>query len=212
MSGKSAAFFEAVVNRRTYYGLTNKSTLTNDQLKTLVQTAVKHAPTSFNGQQSRAVLVTGSHHIKLWETVLENYLKTLGGDKAQEETWTTRINSNFKSGYGTVVFLEDEDVINGFAAKMPPLAQKLPIWSQNSAGILQYIVWTALELEGHGASLQHQTQMSPDIQSAVTNLLEVPPTWTVSGLMPFGIPAGPPGYGGPKVFQPVEDRTKFLFD
>lgn len=37
---------------------------------------------------------------------------------------------------------------------MPAFAQAFPVWSENSAGILQHIVWTALVAEGHGASLQ----------------------------------------------------------
>ncbi|WWD22384.1 hypothetical protein CI109_106875 [Kwoniella shandongensis] len=212
MSAKSAAFFDAVENRRSYYNLTNKSTLTNEQLQSLVEKAIKHAPTAFNGQQTRAVLVTGAHHIKVWETITEHYLKTLGGNKEAEEAATKKIATEFKAGYGTVLLFEDETVINGFAAKIPPLALKFPIWSQNSAGIAQHIIWTALELEGHGASLQHHTQVSPEIQAAITTLLDLPPTWISSALIPFGIPSGPPGRGADKVFSPIEDRVKVFIE
>lgn len=41
---------------------------------------MKHAPNPFNMQQSRAILVTGEHHHKLWEMVKETYKKTHGGD------------------------------------------------------------------------------------------------------------------------------------
>ena len=37
---------------------------------------------------------------------------------------------------------------------MPALAQAFPAWSLHQSGMLQYIVWTALEKEGLGASLQ----------------------------------------------------------
>ena len=32
--------------------------------------------------------------------------------------------------------------------------QPFKIWDENAAGIIQYMVWTALEAEGLGASLQ----------------------------------------------------------
>lgn len=31
-------------------------------------------------QESRAIVVTGEHHQKLWDVVTETYKKTLGGD------------------------------------------------------------------------------------------------------------------------------------
>jgi hypothetical protein len=69
-----------IQTRRTIYQLTNKSPLSDDQLKTLVEEAVKHAPTSFNMQQSRAVLVTGDMHHKVWDSVIENYTKSFKDD------------------------------------------------------------------------------------------------------------------------------------
>jgi hypothetical protein len=69
-----------IQSRRTIYQLTDKSPLSDDQLKTLVEEAVKHAPTSFNMQQSRAVLVTGDMHHKVWDSVIENYTKSFKDD------------------------------------------------------------------------------------------------------------------------------------
>ncbi|WVQ76294.1 hypothetical protein IAR50_005959 [Cryptococcus sp. DSM 104548] len=206
---KSAAFFDAVATRRTYYNLTKKTTLSPAQLRDIVEKAVKHAPTSFNGQQSRAVLVAGKKHDELWDTIKKGFLNTLGGDKEQETTWDAKFDNVYKAGYGTVIFFEDQDVINGFAAKLPPYAQLFPVWSDNSAGIVQHIVWTALVAEGHGANLQHFAQISPEIQADITKFVDVPPTWKISALLPFGVPTGPPSE---KAFAPIEDRTKFFFD
>ncbi|WVO14818.1 hypothetical protein L204_102457 [Cryptococcus depauperatus] len=210
---KSASFFEAVVARRSYYSLHKESTLSQEQLKELIQKAVKYTPTSFNGQQSRAVLVAGKKHDELWDKVKESHLKTLGGDRDQEELWSKKFDKQFKAGYGTILFFEDQEIVNGSAAKMPALAQSLSVWSHNSAGMLQYIVWTALEAEGHGASLQHYAQYTPGVQAEITKLVDVPPTWSVTALLPFGVPAGPPGSATfEKTFEPIEKRTKFFFD
>ena len=53
------------------------------------------------------------------------------------------------------------------------------MWSENASGILQYIVWTALEKEGLGASLQHYAAYSEATQNAITEFCKVPSTWKV---------------------------------
>lgn len=62
-------------NRRTYYGLTKEAILSDEQLEALVKRSVKHSPNSFNMQQSRAVLLTGAAHEKLWDVVTEAWNK-----------------------------------------------------------------------------------------------------------------------------------------
>ncbi|EIW73289.1 hypothetical protein M231_03608 [Tremella mesenterica] len=207
----SAAFFDAVENRRSYYGIKAESPLTDEQLVALVGRAVKHAPNSFNMQQSRAVVLTGKAHAELWEKVLETNLKGLGGDKDQEEQARGRVNGAFKTGYGTVAFFEDMDVVKAWGEKMPFVAEAFVQWSDVATGILQYIVWTALEKEGLGASLQHYAQYSQETQDAITELCKVPAAWRCTALLPFGVPIGPPGNPAhPKDFQPLEERVKLI--
>lgn len=38
--------------------------------------------------------------------------------------------------------------------RTPSMADYFPVWSANTAGMVQLTVWTALEAEGLGASLQ----------------------------------------------------------
>jgi hypothetical protein len=59
-------------NRRTYYALSNKSTLSNEQITELVGKAVKFGPTSFNMQQNRAIIVTGEKHRQIWDIIIES--------------------------------------------------------------------------------------------------------------------------------------------
>lgn len=123
--------------RRTYYGLTKSSPISNAQLKSIVETAVTHAPSPFNIQSGRAVLLTGKSSDKLWDIVKAGFLKTLGGDgmyltkflymsviwmvftEASIKLYTTKIEE-YAAGYGTVLFFEDNAVIEGISAKMPP--------------------------------------------------------------------------------------------
>lgn len=62
-------------NRRTYYGISNKSPISDKQIEAIVARAIKHAPNSFNMQQSRAIIVTGENNQKLWATVKEEFAK-----------------------------------------------------------------------------------------------------------------------------------------
>lgn len=66
--------------RRSVYQLINKASISDDELKALVERAVKHTPTSFNMQQSRAVLVLGDKHHQLWDTIAEKAVKGMPGE------------------------------------------------------------------------------------------------------------------------------------
>ncbi|MNU09462.1 hypothetical protein D3C72_2560420 [compost metagenome] len=63
-------------------------------------------------------------------------------------------------------------------------------------------MWTALEEEGLGASLQHY---NPLIDEHVKNEWKLPENWKLIAQMPFGAPTFEPG---DKEFQPIEERVK----
>ena len=67
----------------------------------------------------------------------------------------------------------------------------------------QLVVWTGLEAEGLGASLQHY---NPLIDDEVKTEWNVPANWKLIAQMPFGNPTAAPGE---KEFQPLEERVKF---
>ncbi|WVQ76296.1 hypothetical protein IAR50_005961 [Cryptococcus sp. DSM 104548] len=208
MTSKSAAYFDAVIARRSFYKITKRTTLSQDELKDILDKAILHAPSAFNGQQSRAVLVTGDVHDELWDLVKGLFLKTLVGDEAKQAFWNNKFDTTYKPGYGTVIFLEDQVIINDLAAKYPPYARAFHGWSESTTGIVQHIVWTALVAEGHGATLQHFPQVSSEIEAEVIKFVDVPTTWKVAALMPFGVPAEP---AAEKSFEPLEGRTKYIF-
>lgn len=66
--------------RRSYYKLSAKSPISDDQLLWIVGEAVKHTPTAFNSQSGRAVLVLGDRHQELWDVVFAHHKETLKGD------------------------------------------------------------------------------------------------------------------------------------
>ncbi|WP_336786366.1 nitroreductase family protein [Paenibacillus sp. MMO-177] len=200
-STTAKTFLEAVKARRTYYGISKKSTITDDQIISLVQEAVKYSPSSFNSQSARAVVLLGDNHDKLWNIVKETLRKIVPAD--QFASTEQRVDS-FKAGYGSVLFFEDATVIEGLQKQFPSYADNFPKWSQQSSGIVQYVVWTLLEEEGLGASLQHY---NPLIDEEVKQTWNIPASWQLIAQMPFGAPTAEPGE---KQFQPIDERVKIF--
>ena len=110
----------------------------------------------------------------------------------------------FKSGYGTVLYFEDSEVVEELQEKFALYKENFPIWSQQSSGMLQFAIWTALEIEGFGATLQHY---NPLIDEEVRKEWGVPENWKLIAQMPFGKPVVP---AGEKEYQPLENRVKFI--
>ncbi len=192
-------FYEALQARRSIYALSKETTLSDDQLQEVIQNAVKHTPSPFNSQSSRVVLLLGEHHDQLWDLTLDTLKKIVPEDQFSDTEG--RINS-FRNGYGTVLFFEDSSVIEGLQEKYALYKDNFPVWSLESSGMLQYVVWTALALEGLGASLQHYNPLIDDEVKAHWN---IPSNWKLLGEMPFGKATAP---AGEKAFMPIEERFK----
>jgi len=108
----------------------------------------------------------------------------------------------FASGYGSILFFEDQAVVKGLQEAFPSFSAAFPEHSLQSSGMLQYIVWTALSSEGFGATLQHY---NPVIDNAVKAKWDIPESWKLLAEMPFGKPTAA---AGDKEFQPIENRVK----
>jgi Predicted oxidoreductase related to nitroreductase len=66
----------------------------------------------------------------------------------------------------------------------------------------QYVIWTSLESEGLGASLQHYNEL---IEEEVKKEWGMPNNWKLIAQMPFGKPTAQPGE---KEYKPISDRVK----
>lgn len=192
-------FLTAVQDRRTYYGISKEVTMSNDRIKELINHAVTYSPSAFNSQSARMVLLLGENHNKLWDITKEALRKIVPAD--QFASTEEKINS-FRKGYGSVLFFEDQNVVKGLQQQFPLYADNFPVWSQQSSGMLQYVVWTALEIDGFGVSLQHY---NPIIDEEVKREWNVPAEWKLIAQMPFGNPTATPN---PKDSKPLEERIK----
>ncbi len=174
------SFDITIEKRRSIYALSNESTISDDRIKELVKHAIKHVPSSFNAQSSRAVILFDSNHKDLWD-MTEAVLKEIV-PKAQFGDTQTRINS-FRSGYATILFFEDMAVIEGLQNQFSLYKDNFPIWSMQSSGMLQFAIWTSLAEEGMGASLQHYNEL---IKNGVKDKWHIPATWKLLAQMPIG--------------------------
>ncbi len=192
-------FLEAVENRRSVYALGSDITVPVERVRTIVEFAVKHVPSPFNSQSGRVVLLFGKESNKLWSITREALRKIVPPEAFAP---TDEKIGSFDAGYGTVLFFEDQAIVDGLMAQFALYKDNFPVWSLQSNGMLEFAVWTALEAEGLGASLQHYNELVSD---AVKKEWNLPATWKLLAEMPFGSVASP---AGPKEFSPVADRVK----
>lgn len=192
-------FISAVADRRTFYQISKESLISDEEIKKILEQAVKNTPSAFNSQSARLVLLLGKHHDKLWDITKEDLRKIVPEESFS--TTETKIDS-FKRGYGTVLFFEDTYVVKELQENFALYKDNFPIWSQQSSGMHQFVIWTALEIEGFGASLQHYGEI---IENDVKKEWNISANWKLIAQMPFGKPTGKPDE---KQFQPLDQRIK----
>lgn len=170
----------SIKKRRTQYSLGKNVALSKAEIEALIKEAVKHAPSSFNSQTSRVVILFGAESDKLWN-IAKDELRKIVPAEAFGAT-EGKLNS-FAAGAGTILFFEDQDVVKGLQEKFALYAENFPVWSEQASGIAQFAVWTALANEDIGASLQHY---NPVIDAQVAATWGIPSSWKLRAQMPFG--------------------------
>ena len=90
-----------------------------------------------------------------------------------------------------ISLFEDHTSIEELSAKI----EKVPLsvlegYAEHSDAMHQITLWTALELEGLGASLQH-SQNVPGVEAGIKAAFEIPESWAIKAEILFGeLPEG----------------------
>ncbi len=193
-------FLHALAMRRSIYGLDNKISLSDSELRENLAEVIKNTPSAYNAQSARVVLLLNEQHQKLWQIVLESlYPLVLPEKRAATES---KIKDSFAAGYGTILFFEDAKALESVQNKFPLYKDNFSIWAEQANGMLQYAVWTMLAAAGIGASLQHY---NPLIDDKVKQTWNLPLSWQLKAQMPFGGIKTPPA---DKTFVPIAERLK----
>jgi len=119
--------------RRTHYQLAQSSPVPDAKVIELVEQAIKHTPTAFNSQNGRVVVLLSGHHHKLWQLAHDALQALVPADQFPA---TAEKIAAFAGAYGTVLFFEDQSIVEGLQEKFPLYAHNFPVWSQQANGIL----------------------------------------------------------------------------
>lgn len=195
----SKNFYEALKERRSIYAISKESGVSNERIQEVINEAVLHTPSAFNSQSARVVVLFGENHNKLWD-ITEASLKKIVPEENFAPT-KEKIDS-FRNGYASVLFFEDQNVVKNLQEQFSLYKDNFPVWSQQSSGMLQYVIWTSLAVEGLGASLQHYNEL---IEEDVAKEWNIPSGWKLVAQMPFGKPVSG---AGEKEFMPLDERVK----
>lgn len=200
---KAKQFLELVKSRRTIYALGKKQVLPDSEIVDIIKSAVKESPSSFNAQSSRVVILLGAEHEKYWnDTVLEELRKIVPDDEKFEQGKARILG--FKAAYGTALFFEDGETIEQFQKNVASYADRFPEWSTHSTGMAQINTWTALEIAGYGANLQHYGNLTGP---SIIKKLGLSEKYKLHAELVFGSPEGP---AGDKTYINDDDRFKVL--
>lgn len=192
-------FNKALKVRRSQYAITNTIKLPEEKVLEVIKDGVRHTPSPYNMQSTRAVVLLGENHKTLWNIVKEVLLAKIGPERFVKTE--EKINTQFLAGYGTVMFFIDDKEVKENAEKF---SDTFYSWSEQSAGMAQINVWIGLSDLGLGANLQHY---NPIIDEKVKETFDIPEHWRLISQMPFGDIIEDPKE---KEFKDIDDIVKIV--
>lgn len=173
-------FIDQLKKRRSIYALGKRVHYSQAYLCEIIQEAVRSCPSAYDSQSTRiAVLFADSHH-QFWEIV-----KQVQRQHVPEHIYEgveLKLNQCAEA-YGTILFYEDQSMIQQLQKKMPLNSEDFPTWSEQTSGMAQFAVWATLADSGLGASLQHY---NPLIDEKVAEHFDIDKNWLLRAQLCFG--------------------------
>lgn len=185
-SNENHDFLYFLKQRRTVRHLGKKVILSRAYLTQLITTALQQSPSVMDCQSSRIVILLDQAHFNFWEMV-----KTVQKQHLPEQIAESAVLKvqQCSEAYGTILFFEDQDVINQLMKQKPLQAEEIMQWAEQSSGMSQFAVWIALSSVGLGAMLQHY---NPAIDDNTKAMFDLPQLWKFKSQMVFGSIQQPP--------------------
>lgn len=184
----SQGYLAMLAARRSVYRLGAQLPRRPAEVTHTIEEAIRQCPSAFNVQSSRAVILYGAEHAKVWAVVKAALQRVTSAE--QYEQSAAKVDGCFAAGAGTVLFYEDRAAIKGQQEQYPTYAANFPVFSQHSSAIAQFAVWTALAQDGIGATLQHYNEL---IEADLRETFDLPESWQLVAQMPFGSIEAPAG-------------------
>ena len=193
------AIAQAIAARRSVYALNRALPLPPGDIVATIEHALRHAPSAFNSQSTRLLVLFGAEHEKLWDLTADALRAVV---PAEQFAATAEKLAAFRAAAGTILFFEDRDVIKGLQERMPVYADTFPGSADQGGAMLQYALWTLFSAAGIGANLQHY---NPLIDDAVAARWHIPASWHLRAQLVFGGIAAAPGE---KDITPLQGRLR----
>ena len=172
---------DVIEKRRSNYDLGNNLEISKKDLINLLRKIVYYAPSPFNIQSSKIVLLNKKSHHLLWTTVVEEFLKKnnngdlLDSDKA-------RIKREEKA-YVTILFYKDEQIIENFKKDLEDYEKNnLDEWCTQESAMLQMNIWNELRLRNIGAHIVHFDNIDEEVSVA----FDIDKKYKLVAMMVFG--------------------------
>jgi uncharacterized protein len=117
------SFLAAVEHRCSCYTLAKTSPIPDTRIHEIINTAVQHAPSAFNVQSARAIILLQAEHDKLWDIADTCVRKAM--PEAAYAAIAPRIQW-FRAAYGTVMWFEDLAALDTLKEKNPGIQHVIP--------------------------------------------------------------------------------------
>ena len=173
-------FVDQLKKRRSIDQLGKRVHYSQTYLGEIIQEAVRSCPSAYDSQTTRIVVLFADSHHQFWEIVKQVQRQHMPA--SIYEGMEIKLNQ-YAAAYGTVLFYEDQAVIQQLQKKMPLNSEDFPAWSEQTSGMAQFAVWTTLADSGLGASLQHY---SPLIDERVAEHFQIEKNWLLRAQLCFG--------------------------
>ena len=173
-------YLDLIERRRSNYDLGRNVTITQDQITKLIETVVHYNPSSYNSQSTKVVVLYNQEHERFWDLVEDELKKIVEPERFGP---TQKKMAGFKNAYGTVLFFEDNNIIDSLVAKYPKYGKNATSWSLQANAMVQFGIWTGLATLNLGGSLQHYNEV---IEATVIETYDLDKNWSLIAQMPFG--------------------------
>ena len=101
---KCDAFVDSIKVRRSIYALSPTSTIPDETITSIIKEAILHAPSAFNSQTTRCLVLLGGENQRLWGMIGDVLKPTFPVE--QWNLFSPKIEE-YKNGYGCCVFFDD---------------------------------------------------------------------------------------------------------
>ncbi|KAK8115533.1 hypothetical protein PG984_012035 [Apiospora sp. TS-2023a] len=178
-------WLEAAAYRRSCHGLAGTSKVSDERVQEIVSKVLSFAPSSYNTQPVRISLAFGEKHKELWSIILEKAEPILKSINPALWEKLGPLFQSHKAAYGSVLFWERTETTQEAAETHKATGHMFGEWGEHAQGIHQILVWTALELEGLGANLQHMNAIPP-LEAAIKQFAGVPEGYKLKAHLNYG--------------------------